>query len=207
MIQTKVRDFYRSFDPSASTDYFYGRYASTFVNIPGSMSAAGSTTVTEGVTGNAFATAINQYDEIYVRSTGDRVRVTAKASNAEITISASKTWVAVNGQVRSFQGGQTSIDGWIRVDGWRNKTIHYEIATLGSTTIQFSIETRISGISSRVLNPAAIGAITVQSTTGTSTVGDIPIPEACEEIRLGVIVATDGTDVISAAICGEVDVN
>jgi hypothetical protein len=210
VIQAKTREFYRAFDPSASTDYFYGRYAEGFINVPNSAKTSGSsTTVVEGSTGNRFADAIGQYDELYVRSTGDRVLVTARASEASITISAAKDWSSiVNLQVRKFQGGQTSTDGWIKVAGWRNKVIHYEILTLGSTSVQFSIETRIAGMnSSRVLNPAAISAVTVQTTTGTSTVGDIPIPESCEEIRLGVIVVSDGTDVISAAIHGEVDVN
>jgi hypothetical protein len=205
-LQPVVRDFFRNFDCSATTDFEFGRFAPSFINVPGSATTSGSsTTVTEGVSGNAFALAIGVGDELYVRSAGDRVLVTAKASNASITISEAKDWSSVvNLQVRKFSSGQGASDGWIPCAGLINKVVHLEVATLASTSAQFCIETRSSGMnSSRVLTPAAFSAVTVSSTNGSSSFADIAIPEGCEAIRVGVIVVSNGTDVVSAHLYGE----
>lgn len=202
-----LREFFRNVDTAstdATTDILFGRYAQQFQNLPGSATAAASTTVTEGVSGNAFAQAIGRFDELYNPANGNRVYVTAKASDASITVSSSVTWTAANLQLRKWQGGQGPDDGWIGVAGLTNKTVHLEVKTLGSTSIAFHVQTRMNGQnSSRIISPAAITAASVSTTDGSSTILDIPITEGAEALRVGALINTDGTDVFSASFYGE----
>jgi hypothetical protein len=203
---TKSRTIYlfKGYDPASAGDYVYGRFAETFQPLPGSAITSGSsTTVTEGVSGNAFAAGIGVGDLLYEPTAGTTLLVTAKASDASITVNTAVNWSTARSlQVMKFQSGSTGTSGWVGIGGASRVQLHIEIATLGSASCTFTLETRLSpGVnSSTILTPSAFTATTVSSTTGTSSFADIPITDSAQAFRLGVKVGTDSTDVVSAVL-------
>jgi hypothetical protein len=189
------------YDCAASTDFEYGCYSRDFQSVPKAVATSGSsTTVSESPTGAASFNAVGVGDLLYNPATGDTVRVTAKASSAQITVNTAVNWsTGTNIQVQKFQLGQTEADGWVGIGGASRVTLHLEVATLGSASVQFALEVRAGGnITSRVLTPAALTAITVSSTTGVNSQASILITDGGEAFRLGTLVVTDSTDVVSA---------
>jgi hypothetical protein len=194
------------YDCASSTDFEYGRYSRGFQSVPKACKTSGSsTTVSENTTGDATFDAVGVGDLLYNPATGDTVRVTAKASSAQITVSSAVTWAAnSNIQVQKFQIGQAETDGWVSIGGASRVTLHLEVATLGSASVQFALEVRAGGqITSRILTPAALTAATVSSTTGVNSQASILITDGGEAFRLGTLVVTDSTDVVSASLVVE----
>jgi hypothetical protein len=200
-----VKTLYQDFNPASETDYVYGRFADTYQVVPGGVKTAGSsTTISENATGDASFAAVGVGDLLYNRATGDTVLVTAKASDASITSGTAVNWAAnSNVQVRKFQSGQTSADGWIGVGHLSEKVLHIEVEAIASASVTFSIEIKQPGMApTTILTPAAFTAASVSSTTGVSSFADIAIPETAHSLRLGVKVGTDGTDIVSASLMG-----
>jgi hypothetical protein len=203
MNKTIVRRLLYQYDPADSTDYGYYAYAKDFINVAKGVKTSGSsTTVSENESGDASFVGVGVGDLLYNRSTGDLVRVTAKASNAQVTVSTAVNWPAnSNVQVQKLQGGQTESDGWVNITGATKVTLYTEVATIGSASVRFSLETRAGGqITTQVLNPSALTAVTVSSTTGVNSTGSFLITEGAEFFRLGTIVVTDSTDIVSAVL-------
>jgi hypothetical protein len=203
--QAVVRHFCINYDPSSETDFVYPRLADTFQTLGASATTSGSsTTVSEGSTSNEFANGLGVGDILYNPVTGDTVSVTARASSASITVSSAVNWAThKNIRVRKFSSGQTVNDGWIGCADLTDKVVRLTVATIASASATFTIESKMPHMAPvTLLTPANFTAITTSATTGVSSFADIAIPETAMAVRVGVKVATDGTDVVSAALMG-----
>lgn len=189
----------------ASTSYIYGKFspmlnARKFVKTTGS-----STTVVEAATDDASWDEVDVGDQINVRRDGtvDTVYITAKASAASATVSASVNWDRTGGypyQFRKFSSGTTASDGWVGAD-LASKAIHLQIDTLNADSIDVSIEGRTrAGAASQILTKNFTAA-TVASDLNSQE--PIPISEDIEEIRVGFKLTNDtGANSVSAWLVG-----
>jgi hypothetical protein len=203
--QVVTRQFCQDYNPASETDYVYPRLSDSFRTLPKAVKTAGSsTTISENTTGDGSFAPIVAGSILYNPANGNTVLVASKTSDAEVTSATAVNWAAgTNIQYRHFMSGQTVNDGWIGCGDLSDKNIHIEVEAIASASVTFSIEIKQPGMSpTTILTPAAFTAVTVSSTTGVSSFADIAIPETAYAVRLGMKVATDGTDSVSAALMG-----
>jgi hypothetical protein len=205
MSQVVTRQFYHDYNPASETDFVYGKLADGFRSLPKAVKTSGSsTTVSENTTGDGSFGPLGVGDILYNPANGNTVIVTAKASDAEITVSSTVNWAAgTNIHFRKFMSGQTVDDGWIGCGDLSDKTVRITIDSVASASITATIESRMPNMPpATLLTPANFTAVSVSSTTGVSSFADIAIPETAQAVRVGLKVGTDGTDVVNAALMG-----
>lgn len=193
MSQSVTYDFFRNYDVTSVTDFTYGKFDMTFRSLKRSVKTSGSsTTVSEDTSGDGSFAQISVGDELYNPVTGDRVLVTAKASDAEITVSSAVNWAAhTNIQFRKFLSGTGAGDGWIDVEGMDQKTVTFAIDTFTATSISATIEGRNPGQTATTIY--SFPDQTAVSVSGIiNSITPVKVSEQFKELRFGVKLTGDG---------------
>lgn len=196
-------DAFKGYDVTTA-GYTYGRFQPQFRSLPKPAKTSGSSTTTVDVTsGDNFASPLAVGDELWEPSGELRRSVTAKASDASITVSSA--WDLGTGKhlhYRKFYSGTAATDGWIGVGHLTSKVVILEVATLNATSVTFTIEGRVPGSSpTTIYSSAAQTAVTVSG--GVNSLAPIEIPESVDAIRIGVKVDTaTGAQSVSARVHG-----
>lgn len=167
---------------------------------PAEIETSGSsTTVTEVTASSAPFASVAVGDILYVQPAANAPvtirRVATRASSASITVDAAVNWSGgFPFGYRKFATGTGASDGWIYVSRTTaaTKAVQISVETINATSIDYSIEGRIAPDL-----PAAVLLTGTFSAVG----GDVfPIPEAVQQIRVGLKVTGDaGAQSVSVA--------
>lgn len=179
----------------------YGKYADKFSMAFGLVKTSGSSTTVSSQDAAASAKAllpVDISDEIAVHrpdATDNRIVVT-NADDDTITVGTAVDWQnGTSGRAyhyRKFFSGTTATDGWVQKDPKSQVTVQVIITTLGSTSIEVSIQGRMAGAYS-----TAVDLITSVSFTATGGAFYV-IPEDVEDFRVGFKRTGAGTNSVSA---------
>lgn len=195
------------------TSYTYGLL--TGETIPSGTSVGRITTVGSSTTW----TAVGSDTPFAVLSVGDRISakssgsatgapatfsrtVTAKASSISMTVHSAANLQSACGAAgcnwtyRTFVAtpGTASTDGWFAV-GTGTKTIALEIVTLGSTSIEYSIETRTYDG-----GPVTLASGSFTSATFPDNGDALVIGESVHELRVGLKRTGAGTNAVNVSL-------
>jgi hypothetical protein len=202
------RTFVRTYD-LAATSYIYCATSVPF-EVTGARATTvlgGSTTVTAVLPTDAFRQVAVGDDLVFSVDGNDYLRrVTAKASNASLTVDSAVTLRLTTGSPFSIQTrscGTAVTDGWINVQGWTDKMVKLEAAALtGTGGVTWSIECRLSG---NATAPIQLVTGNMASTTVPVNGDTVVVPEPCSDLRVGLKWGTAdgaGPDSVSAYVVG-----
>lgn len=198
----KIATFFQAYDVSATSltyPLLTGNAASPFGGaIPGgaAVSTSGSSTTVTATTAstNPFAS-VGVGDELYFQTApGTAVSVrycTAKASSDSITIDTAITLTARQFTYKHFATGTAITSGAVDAATVGARAVQLCVQTLNATSITFSIEGRLAG--------APAWATLVAPPFSATGCEIIAVPEALDQLRVGVKVNTDtGVQSVSA---------
>jgi len=197
--------FYETYDLDALT-YKYGRIGGP-AGLPcqgqGGVKTTGSSTTVTSVTDTVPVLpfgAVNvgdlitfvvppevQYSrKVATKTSGDQISV-----DSAVTLAGTASWYWY-----PFRIGTTSEYGWHHVSEYRALTVYFDIATLASGGVGYSIETRMEGSNPVVLKEGSF------SSPGTYAV---QIEEVVSALRVGLKAVSSyaGTDSISVWVAGD----
>jgi hypothetical protein len=172
------------------------------------ITTSGSSTTVTAVTGSPFAL-LGVGDDLVVNNSGtsERRRITAKASDASVTVNSAVDWS--NGAAgfpfnfKNITCGTTDEDGWVSATNLTEKEVKVLIETEASSGgVDFSIECRGTGEDDE---PAQLVAFNKTGVTSPTFAEVVPIPERCDAIRVGMKwgTADGGADSVSAYFYGK----
>lgn len=197
---------FQKYDIAATTDPVFGRFGPDTVGLNRLLTSGSSTTVTAVTAGTTPFRGLNVGAELSVNRDGtwDVVYLTAiDAGLDQGTVDTAVNWeTGVQGtsgrqfHYRNFFSGQAVTDGWINRRQFEDMVIQYALDDPHGT-VSFYTEGRIRGPQTT--------PITLVNTfsSATATEGFIRIPEGVDEIRFGLLVASDtGANLVNAYALG-----
>lgn len=186
-----VKHLFRQYDIEA-TSYTYGTL-SDLLQAPKYLKTSGSsTTVSENTAGEAVFDGFGVGDVLYVNVDGTwtaRPITSVAGAPTSVTVATAVDWSSGKAfYFRRFTTGTAAGSGWFPVADFAEKSVNVELATIGATSIDVSIEGRI--------NATATASVLYSKNylAATAPAADIfAIGEHVTEIRVGFKANTPGT--------------